>query len=90
VKDDKLIRAYWNVLDRAQDSQPLETELLDGVVRMELRFFTTQANNQNEWVDTWPSNALGIQSTEEPPRAVEVTLETEAEGRITRLFRVPG
>lgn len=90
VKDEKLIRSYWNVLDRAQDSQPQETELLDGVLRMELRFLTFQANNQKEWTDSWPSNSLGVQSTEDPPRAVEVTLETEHEGRITRLFRVPG
>lgn len=90
VKDEKLIRSYWNVLDRAQDSQPLETELLDGVLRLELRFLNVQANNQKEWTDSWPSNALGIQPSEDPPRAVEVTLETESEGRITRLFRVPG
>lgn len=90
IKDEKLVRAYWNVLDRAQDSQPIETELLDGVIRMELRFLAIQTNNQTEWADSWPSNELGLEPTEAPPRAVEVTLETEAEGRITRLFRVPG
>lgn len=90
VRDEKLIRAYWNVLDRAQDSEPLETELLDGVVRLELRFLAVQGNDETEWTDSWPANALGIQPTVDPPLAVEVTLETEAEGRITRLFRVPG
>lgn len=90
IQDEKLVRAYWNVLDRAQDSQPLETELLDGVIRMELRFLTLQTGNKKEWVDSWPSSELGIQSSVDPPHAVEVTLETEAEGRITRLFRVPG
>lgn len=89
VKDEKLVRAYWNVLDRAQDSEALETELLDGVSRMELRFLTIQGNKQ-EWTDTWPPNQLGIQATSDPPRAIEVILETEDEGRITRLFRVPG
>lgn len=87
VRDEKLIRAYWNVLDRAQDSEPLEMELLDGVIRMELRFLTIATNNQKEWTDSWPDNTLGVQ---DPPLAVEVTLETEAEGRITRLLRVPG
>ncbi|WP_455216988.1 type II secretion system minor pseudopilin GspJ [Kaarinaea lacus] len=90
VRDEKLVRAYWNILDRAQDSQPLETELLDGVMRLELRFLSLQSNNEQEWSDSWPSYAQGAQPTGEPPQAVEVTVETEAEGRITRLFRVPG
>ena len=96
VREDKLIRAYWNVLDRAQDSKPLETVLLDGVTRMDLRFLSVQKADQQagqdkqEWVDSWPGNSLGVEPSDDPPQAVEVTLETEAEGRITRLFRVPG
>lgn len=87
LRDGELIRAYWNVLDRAQDSQPLETVLLDGVNKLELRFL----NDKNKWVDSWPNNTLGSPSSDTPaapPRAVEVTVETETEGSITRLFRV--
>ena len=96
VHENKLIRAYWNVLDRAQDSKPLETVLLDGVTRLELRFLSVQKSAQQsgqekqEWVDAWPGSSLDGQPSDNPPLAVEVTLETEAEGRITRLFRVPG
>jgi general secretion pathway protein J len=96
VRENKLVRAYWNVLDRAQDSKPLETVLLDGVNRMELRFLSPDGSSQNsgqnkqEWVESWPSSALGAEPSDNPPLAVEVTLETESEGRITRLFRVPG
>ena len=93
VRDNKLVRSYWNVLDRAQDSKPLETMLLDGVTRMELRFLSPAQNSgqdKQEWGDSWPGSALGAEPSEAPPLAVEVTLETEAEGRITRLFRVPG
>jgi len=96
VRENQLIRSYWNVLDRAQDSKPLEVVLLDGVDRMELRFLSAKGSAQNagqdkqEWVDDWPGSALGIQPSEDPPLAVEVILETEAEGRISRLFRVPG
>ncbi|MCK4586682.1 MAG: type II secretion system minor pseudopilin GspJ [Gammaproteobacteria bacterium] len=94
VRENQLIRFYWNVLDRAQDSKPLEVVLLDGVERMELRFLSATVAGQNQgqqqWVDDWPGNALGVQPSENPPLAVEVTLETEAEGRISRLFRVPG
>jgi general secretion pathway protein J len=96
VRDNKLIRTYWNVLDRAQDSKALETVLLDGVNRLELRFLSVQKKAQQsgqdkqEWVDGWPGSGLGTQPSDGLPQAVEVTLETEAEGRITRLFRVPG
>ncbi len=84
LREGKLIRAYWNVLDRAQDSQPLESELLDGVDKLELRFL----NDKGQWQDSWPRGQLGGAPSLTPPRAVEVTLETQAEGRITRLFRV--
>mgnify|MGYP001819309275 CR=1 FL=1 len=93
VRENKLIRSYWNVLDRAQDSKPLETVLLDGVNRMKLRFLSSDESSgqsKQEWGDSWPSNALGVQPSDDPPLAVEVILETEAEGRLTRLFRVPG
>jgi general secretion pathway protein J len=86
LREGKLIRIYWNVLDRAQDSKPLESVLLDGVDKLELRFLTTG----NKWQASWPSSQLGGVASTTPPRVVEVTLETAAEGRITRLFRVPG
>lgn len=86
IRDGALVRAYWNVLDRAQDSEPLESVMLEGVEKLELRFL----NTSNGWQDSWPSNQLGGQPSSVPPKAVEVTLETKAEGRITRLFRVPG
>lgn len=86
LRDGNLLRVYWAVLDRAQDSQPLESVLLDGVEKLELRFLS----ETGQWQDSWPSSLLGQATSVTPPRAVEVTLETKAEGRITRLFRVPG
>lgn len=86
LRDGNLLRVYWNVLDRAQDSEPLESVLLEGVEKLELRFL----NNRNKWQDSWPSSQLGGTVSATPPKAVEVTLETKNEGRITRLFRVPG
>ncbi len=86
LRDGNLLRVYWNVLDRAQDTEPLESVLLEGVDKLELRFL----NDKNTWQNSWPSSQLGGKASVTPPRAVEVTLETESEGRITRLFRVPG
>ncbi|MDT8384604.1 MAG: type II secretion system minor pseudopilin GspJ [Gammaproteobacteria bacterium] len=86
LRDGELVRVYWNVLDRAQDSQPLESVLLDGVDKLELRFL----DSANNWQTSWPAGQTGGQAIPGSARAVEVTLETTAEGRITRLFRVPG
>lgn len=86
LRDGNLVRAYWVVLDRAQDSQPLENVLLEGVDKLELRFL--DANNA--WHDAWPNALSGGAASTALPKAVEVTLETAAEGRITRRFRMPG
>jgi len=86
LRDDQLLRVYWNVLDRAQDSPPQESVLLDGVERLELRYLDAQ----KQWSDAWPNAAAGAAPNTAPPRAVEVTIETKAEGRITRLFGVAG
>lgn len=84
LQDDRLMRYYWSVLDRAQDSKPLATEMLDGVDRLELRFL----DQAGKWGEVWPAVNRGVTSSDSLPRAVEVTLETEREGRITRLFEV--
>lgn len=86
IRDGQLIRAYWNVLDRAQDSQPLESVLLENVSKLELRFLDAS----QQWHALWPATTLNGETTQGPPQAVEISLETEAEGRIRRLFRVPG
>lgn len=84
--DGELVRSYWQVLDRAQDSQPVETVLLQDVERMELRFL----DHQQQWHESWPSTTPEGEPTATRPKAVEVTLVTRAEGRMRRLFRVPG
>jgi general secretion pathway protein J len=86
LRDGELVRVYWNVLDRAQDSEPFETALLDGIDKLELRFL----DDKQQWRDTWPVTTTGSQSVNSILIAVEVTLETETEGRIMRLFQVSG
>lgn len=86
VRDEQLLRLYWNVLDRAPDSEPLETVMLDGVEALELRFLDAK----QQWSEVWPAVNRGVTSSDALPRAVEVTLETEREGRIRRVFLVAG
>lgn len=54
VEDQKLTRASWQVLDRAQDSAPTRTPLLDGVeyIKFELHYQDEEEN----WkiTEAWP------------------------------------
>ncbi len=95
LKDKQLLRAYWLVLDRAQDSKPIQTVMLDKVKSMEWRFMDNTGTWQTQWppatTTTSPQTPAPPVQTQSPlPRAVEVTLELDDMGRLTRLFSVPG
>lgn len=85
VKLNELSRWRWRVLDRTQDSQPVARVVLTGINRVALRFLDAS----REWQPTWPPPDLAPGGAD-LPRAVEVTLELEDWGRITRLFALPG
>jgi general secretion pathway protein J len=79
LKDGKLLRLTWPVLDQAHTSAPQEAMLLSGVKAFEARFYDQALAVQTGWPV----------STGKPlPRAVEISIEPEGFGRVTRLFRV--
>jgi general secretion pathway protein J len=85
---DHLVRYVWPVLDRAQDTQPLEQQLSDRITGMEVRFLA--ANDQ--WLTKWPDPATvqtGASPPETLPRAVEITLHHKQYGDLVWLFRLP-
>jgi len=81
LKEGRLVRLTWPVLDRAPVSVPLEAPLLGDVEAFELRFY----GDTGDAVDTWPVAAT---SADVPPRAMEVTLAVKGVGRFKRLFLV--
>lgn len=91
---DRLMRLHWRVLDRAQDSAPVETVLMEDVDDVEWRFL----NQQRKWVDAWPPAAANATGAGNPtpdgsdtlPIAVELRLETAEWGELRYLFRIPG
>lgn len=85
LTDDSLTRATWDVLDRAQDSEPRTTSLLGEVTALEIRYL----DSAGEWRSDWPPTG-GAVTAAPLPRAVEVTLEVTGWGRIMRLFRMGG
>ena len=88
LEDQELTRYAWSVLDRAQNSEPLEQPLLDGVTEISSRYMV----ENDEWQDSWPPAtvaAIGDTETFSLPLAVEIQLEHERFGLITWLFQMP-
>ncbi|VAW91783.1 hypothetical protein MNBD_GAMMA23-125 [hydrothermal vent metagenome] len=92
VDDNKLYRYRWNVLDRAEDSRPTKTLILNDVNGLNLRFLgrndESNETQNNLWVTAWPPQTSDT-ATSVFPKAVEVTFELEDWGRFTRLFILP-
>lgn len=79
-------RHYWLVLDQAQDSQPQEQRVLEGVRGWRLRYLDRQGN----WLDSWPRELFFAQEAfNELPRAVELVLDHQHYGSLRRVFRLP-
>lgn len=87
LDDDRLERASYRVLDRAQDSEPVRLSLLEDVEELRWRYL----DRRREWQPQWPAqNQTGLPDPEEPlPLAVEVTLVTKDLGELRFLFK-PG
>lgn len=84
LEDDKLIRMNWIHVDRAQDDQLMENELIDNLEEVELRFL----DDNNSWQDSWPPKNTETGSTGiSQPRAIEVKLVMNDWGDISRVFR---
>lgn len=86
--DGQLVRYTWVVLDRAQDSVPLEQPLTKEITSMEVRYLDAGG----EWKTSWPDQTAAINKTTPTltlPRALEITLEHKQYGELVWLFRMP-
>ncbi|HMA11378.1 MAG TPA: type II secretion system minor pseudopilin GspJ [Steroidobacteraceae bacterium] len=90
LRDGKLYRDYWMVLDAQLEPQPQARELLTGVKAFRVRFM----NDGRAWQEGWPPPALTSAPDERwmrwRPIAVEITLELEDWGKLTRIIEVAG
>ncbi|MBK7543838.1 MAG: type II secretion system minor pseudopilin GspJ [Candidatus Competibacteraceae bacterium] len=101
LRDGRLWRLYWDVLDRGGLGEPRETLLLERVREFRVRFLKGK-----EWQNDWPSTAsdggggghgggIGAENAARKnldalPRAVEISLTLEDWGEISRLLPLPG
>lgn len=77
---EKLYRKVWPTVDRAADSEPVKLFLLDSVNRFSVRML----NQQDQWVESWPSTEDSITSL---PTLVEVVIELKDKGTLTKLIK---
>jgi len=90
--DEQLVRYTWLVLDRAQDSEPLQQPLIDDIESMQLRYLS----RNDEWEDQWPNAATAAAGNIDTddillalPKAIEVTIEHSMFGTLVWLFQLP-
>jgi general secretion pathway protein J len=95
LEENKLYREHWLVLDRTLATEPVRVELLDKVRSVRFRFM----DGDRVWQEAWPAQSrgnfpagltIGAPGMTERPLAVEVVLELEDWGTLTRLIEVPG
>lgn len=89
LREGRLWRLHWSVLDQGGVLEPRETLLLEQV-----RTFRTRFLDGDEWRNEWPptptDDADKKKKLEMLPRAVEISLTLEDWGEITRLLLIPG
>lgn len=89
-QDGKLRREYWSETDATLDPAPRSRALLEHVKQVKLRYMDDGRN----WREQWPPPTLTTTPTPRDmrwrPIAVEVTIELEDWGTVTRLIEVPG
>lgn len=86
-EEDKLVRYHWPVMDRTTATPPVRTQLLDGVMNVEVRFLDGTGMWQLDWP---PVGMTGPQRLISRPRAVEFSIELKDFGRVTRLVETTG
>lgn len=87
LEDGKLRREHLTVLDATLASQPLKRELIDRVKSVRVRFL----DGHKQWQEQWPPlNAPPATIARARPLAVEVRLDLEDFGEVTRLIEVGG
>jgi general secretion pathway protein J len=85
--DGKVYRDHWTVLDRTLANEPVTEELLDQVRSFEVRFL----DGNHTWQEQWPPLGMPpLLARRARPIAVEVVLDLEDWGRLSRLVELAG
>ncbi|GLQ31835.1 type II secretion system minor pseudopilin GspJ [Litoribrevibacter albus] len=74
LRDDRLTRFVWPVLDQAPDSTPREQELLEGIAEIEVKVL-----DDKEWKAEWLPNPANMspQDLKQLPEAISIEITTD-------------
>jgi len=98
LEEETLWRGYFPVLDITPGTERIETAVLDGVERFEVRFLPNVAAleinrddviDRRNWEDSWVADLSQPDQGLPPPAAVEMTMEVSGLGEVTRLYVLP-
>ena len=84
--DSQLFRRYWNVLDRAQDSEPIDQLLLPNVHSVEFELIDRIGREHYFWP---PTSYAGVEETYSPLVGIRITFELPQLGTVSHLWLVP-
>jgi prepilin-type N-terminal cleavage/methylation domain-containing protein len=90
LENGALMRQYYPVLDATEAVQPIKRPLIDHVKNFSLRFMDAGHNWQNGWPPITLGGGTSTSTLRLRPVAVEITIELEDWGVITRHIEVAG
>jgi len=82
-RENSLIRRHWQMLDRAIETEPLESVLISDLQNFKVFFLASEDTRINTWPDTTLVNQAGA------PKALQVEFEFENLGTIYRILEIP-
>jgi general secretion pathway protein J len=99
VEEGALWRESYFVLDRLGDSETQRVKLLDGVEEFTVAFIAsveavdTQSDGKTldtrNWEQNWVVDTSVVDAVLSPPAAIEVRLQLEGWGELSRLYELP-
>jgi general secretion pathway protein J len=85
LREKTLHRVVWNILDRAQDTRPLEQAILEEVERFEVVVVDVSGNEHGYWP---PVGDLALDPATRPA-GLKLSLELPPYGEIVRVWELP-
>jgi general secretion pathway protein J len=90
LAEGKLVREHWRVVDPVLGAQPVRREMLDRVRGVRFRFMESGRSWTEQWTEGTGSNDSRLPQLRMRPIAVEVTIDLEDYGALTRVIEVAG
>ncbi len=83
IRNHRLIRMTWPILDRTDDTQADLRILLTGVSHLQIDYLDHKGHLQRDW-------PLTTEKSLSPPRAVRISFIVDNWGKITQFYFIPG